>query len=522
MSHQSTDQTNPALEPHSSARISPFGFVAIALVFAVGILYQFTVPTGSDVSWLIVVAERVFDGQRLYVDIIESNPPMAVFIYLPAVVVERLTGISAESAEILLTGLVAAVSLGLSAMLISCARLTIALERFVFFGIFVLVILPRLAFSQREHLALLLMLPAVTMIAARAAGLKASVLLSIGIGVAAGLGVSLKPQFAAALVIPAIAVTLTTRSLKPLFRLENLVAAAVALILVGVVLVAFPAYVAEVVPMEAATYLYERLPLIDMGLQPPLLALIVAGGVTAWLCRKGPDRVVTDTYLLAAVGFGIAFVVQAKGWRYQLYPAAALVFLAFLVEILPRLGAVLALQQPGRSRYARAIALVIALVCLVPLINLCNITGAISLPLAAEIKALAPHPRVLALSTDPAIGHPLTRVVGGIWTSKVSGQLITRSANYRLANFASDYTIRADMAHWIDWDRDRIAEALRTGKPDAIVIDTATFDLPHLLDARPDIATMFAHYHKISEANGVELYVPNSLSRPSSGAEQTR
>ena len=88
MSHQSTDQTNPALEPHSSARISPFGFVAIALVFAVGILYQFTVPTGSDVSWLIVVAERVFDGQRLYVDIIESNPPMAVFIYLPAVVVE--------------------------------------------------------------------------------------------------------------------------------------------------------------------------------------------------------------------------------------------------------------------------------------------------------------------------------------------------------------------------------------------------------------------------------------------------
>ena len=50
----------------------------------------------TDVSWLLTVAERVLDGQRLYVDVIETNPPMAVLIYMPGVVIARALGLPAE------------------------------------------------------------------------------------------------------------------------------------------------------------------------------------------------------------------------------------------------------------------------------------------------------------------------------------------------------------------------------------------------------------------------------------------
>jgi len=46
-------------------------------------------PANADVSWLLTVAERVRDRQRLYVDVIETNLPMAVLIYIPGIAIAR-------------------------------------------------------------------------------------------------------------------------------------------------------------------------------------------------------------------------------------------------------------------------------------------------------------------------------------------------------------------------------------------------------------------------------------------------
>ncbi len=54
------------------------------------------VPTNVDVSWLIVVSERLLDGERLTVDVMEVNPPFSVWLYMPFVVLERLAGGRAE------------------------------------------------------------------------------------------------------------------------------------------------------------------------------------------------------------------------------------------------------------------------------------------------------------------------------------------------------------------------------------------------------------------------------------------
>src|SRR6202011_5143475 len=72
---------------------SPLDALMIALVLAVAILLRQIVPLNTDVSWLLTIGERVLDGQRLYVDIVEINPPMAVFRSLPGVALARALGV---------------------------------------------------------------------------------------------------------------------------------------------------------------------------------------------------------------------------------------------------------------------------------------------------------------------------------------------------------------------------------------------------------------------------------------------
>jgi hypothetical protein len=70
------------------------------------------VAANTDVSWLLIAGERWLDGQRLYSDILETNPPMAVLVYIPGILIARALGLSAE---IVVDGLVfAAIALSLA------------------------------------------------------------------------------------------------------------------------------------------------------------------------------------------------------------------------------------------------------------------------------------------------------------------------------------------------------------------------------------------------------------------------
>ena len=62
---------------------------AVVAVFMVAIMLRGVLPFNVDVSWWLTICERMLDGQRLYVDILETNPPMAASVYMPGVVVAR-------------------------------------------------------------------------------------------------------------------------------------------------------------------------------------------------------------------------------------------------------------------------------------------------------------------------------------------------------------------------------------------------------------------------------------------------
>jgi hypothetical protein len=61
-------------------------WLAVVAVVAAAVLLRQTLPFNVDVSWWLIVSERMLDGQRLYVDILETNPPMALASALIALV----------------------------------------------------------------------------------------------------------------------------------------------------------------------------------------------------------------------------------------------------------------------------------------------------------------------------------------------------------------------------------------------------------------------------------------------------
>jgi hypothetical protein len=50
----------------------------------------------SDISWLLTAGERILDGQYLYVDVIETNPPVSVLVCIPGIVVARAPHLPVE------------------------------------------------------------------------------------------------------------------------------------------------------------------------------------------------------------------------------------------------------------------------------------------------------------------------------------------------------------------------------------------------------------------------------------------
>jgi hypothetical protein len=484
-------------------------WLAIALMFAVGAILQLSSPTTPDVSWLFVVDEKLLAGARLYVDIIETNPPMSAMLYMPAVLLQKATGVSADVLQVWLTLALMAGSLGLTAHILRqvCERAEAA--RIIVAGAFVLVNVPMFTFSEREHFATALMLPSLALLTARMQGRDIALLSRLLIGVGAGLAVTIKPHFALALLLPAIYVAIRGRSIRSLLVWENWIAAAVVAVYAVVIVVGFPLYLTQILPMLSETYRSAKLPLSDLLLTYRFLLTVGAGIAIVAAIGLSQLALFSRMALLAALGFLFAYIEQGKGWPYHLYPSIALVVLTYISDAMPRFTQVLrSLSERRLSAMPPVVAMVAGLACLAVLMPALKYRYAVSLPLAEEINRTVPHPKVLALSYDLAVGHPLTRLVGGEWVGTFCSQWLTATAIEIGQQSDPDAATEARLKGWIDRDRAFLAHDLREGRPDVVVVDNATFDLPDLMASGGEAAELLRdHYVRVDSAGSVDLMV---------------
>lgn len=467
----------------------------LAVIIVACALFYLSCPTKDDISWLLVVAESVLDGKRLYVDIIETNPPMSVLLYVPAVFLEHLLHLKAEAFVVFQTLAVCVLCTEIATRLIRKSGLDATPSAFRIAAVIVTLLLPMGAFGQKDHLAFAFSLPLLIVIAkteSRAFSLGDHLLA----GLLGGLAMAIKPQFALAFALPGLVMAIRQRRLSVLHSPAIIVAAAFVLTYVLAVYLFFPSFVSQMLPMLEDLYLSRHMSRLLL-LMPnrfggySLLVLMIA----AWPLRHKALQPFPLVLILAGSGYFLAFMEQAKGWPYHIYPALASGLLLGLSVTIPELR-----KDTGSSRsaflaYLGCIGVLFAWSMRIFIWSWIDYSPITKTILDLELE----RPRILSIAASHGTGHPVTRDVGGEWVGTLSSRWLTVSAlTQQNLGFSSAHLNRS-FADWMKLDRAYLRRDILEKRPDIILVQRSDiFDWLAWAMADPPVAAVFSQYSRIA------------------------
>lgn len=488
----------------NSDRVEP-QWLPLLTVVALTLLLRSVLGTNTDVSWGLTMAEKWLDGQRLYVDLIEVNPPATVFLYVIPVIIERATGLRAETAVDALVFAAAALSLSVSAAILrkSAALKTGTGWPLLAAAAAVILILPAQTFGEREHIALVAFLPVLAAAVARAKNERPDGRAVLAAGIGGGITAIVKPHFALAVVCVSVAAAIGARSWRVVFSPENWLAAA-ALTAYGVfVLVAFPHYLHDVAPLALLAYVPLKEPFLSfiMHIATPLWIVTLA---VIWRLKRSAMLEAPFSLLLAAsIGFSAAYFVQRKGWPYQSYPMLALALLALSLAVIDRWRDECGRVVPFRSDWLAG-GLMTATIAAATFwwLNVAVDRQAVT----SAVRSMIEHPKILILSSDLAVGHPLTRDVDGIWVSRTSALWLARGAEVLLDRGNLDDAAKAALKDSVALDRKNLTEDIASRHPDLILVQLVRgFDWMAWARSEPALAAEMAAYQPARTVDDVMI-----------------
>ena len=141
--------------------------LAAVAIYILATFYIFSIYFSHDNDWILYMAQQVADGKKAYVDFYEVNPPLIIWLNIPPIILANVTGISLAAALKVYVFTLIALVLILTQKLIERCKPPSPQVLFLTLT-FVLTILPARQFAQREHFMLILLIPYIFLIAARA------------------------------------------------------------------------------------------------------------------------------------------------------------------------------------------------------------------------------------------------------------------------------------------------------------------------------------------------------------------
>lgn len=435
----------------------------LVLVAAFALVFRSANP---DVTWLLSVGERWLAGERLYVDLIEVNPPASVLIYMPAILLARLLGCSSDIAVTLLVTLGCAASVGLTCTILRRGGLVPAdSARPVLWGMLVLVsIVPMSSFGQREHIATLAALPWLAALAVRSEGRSLTLGLALLAGLGGGIAMAIKPMFALGFAGPLLFLAMRGGWRRLVSAWDLHVAWAVTGAYGIAVLLLFPAFVAGPLGWVLLAYVPLRHALPELLLVSAATTWLGLLACDAMLWRRGHGGTMTKVATLSSIGFGAVYFLQGKGWAYQAMPAILLAGVAGWSA----LAATVRSRAAFRVVWPLALATTTCIGCAAAAFD--NVpTGTQEPGLAAAIVRLAPHPRMLTIGSDIADGHPLVRLLGGRWVGSFCSNWITAALAFRRDSLTPE--AREQLQALSAMERAIVTHDIATGRPDVILLE---------------------------------------------------
>jgi hypothetical protein len=487
-------------------------------IIALAILQQCVGHLNGDTAWFLTFAEKYLAGFEPYVDVSDPNPPVAFLAYVPAVGGARLLGIEPEFVVVLMTFLATGVALFICHCILRRAEYLNPNELAPLWiaALYVLLFIPAFCFAEREHFALLALLPFLTTSMVRKKGQDLTFYSIVAAGLGAGICCLFKPYFLVPLAMVAIFAAWRRRDLRLLWSPELFIAAVVCLAYIGIIILFFQAYLTNTLPIIAAIYVPVRDdPRHILG--SPLFLANFALLLGLWfVSRRGSKDIRVSILAIASAGFLLTFLIQGKGWMNHAYPGMALALLASAVFLVNSGDVAKSPGKPDALFMARrrwfALYVFVPAVCVSPvLFGLSeDWPGKEEYPgLTAAVAQVAPaHPKIAALAGQLDIGHPLVRHLNGTWVGRQNCLWVSWGVKYLLGRSSPDPAERAKLMNLMREDEATFAEDLRLGRPDILLVETPT--LESWARSQPALAWIFDNYRAAGKIGAIGVWVRNS------------
>ena len=485
--------------------------ILLAAVLVAAISCQTRWGAIPDTSWIITMCERLLGGDRLYVDLIETNPPFTAWMFMPPVALAHALNLPPETAVYTYVYGICLLGLGFAALIAKRAGFAENRALFSMLPLFLalLVILPGNAFTEREHVGTALLLPLLALTAWRAEppeGRAPSLWMAIFAGLCGSVLVLVKPYYAMVVLVPALYAAWRRRSIRPLLAVEYWVIGLVCVAYVVAVQHFYPEFLTVIYPMLADTYMrVQKMQALLTTYGPIYLIALLA----LRFLRPGlPLSPLVAVFTLASLAATVPFIYQAKGWPYHAFPAFSLILAALLMRMAQAAPA--AHKSPGTAvELGRKGLLAASIICAaIPFMQ----TQKPSAELVAKIRAAVQQPTITLVGSDIRAGHPLARMVGGRWVSSYCSDWLGAYALHfsrveaRSGNMAAANHYRQIADRYID---DKLAE-LETKQPTVIIVQKTDKDWNAELSRREDYVNFMRNYQQIAEDDEVQVLLRNA------------
>ncbi len=487
-------------------------WMAAAVLIAFSVPWFFLNPINGDTGFFAYSGNLMLNGARLYRDIVDPNAPPPYLFGAASAALGRIVGLAPEPAFLLTFTFIIVFVIYRSGRILSrgfpdppyAAPLLTVMVTYC--------LLPYVKdmFGEREHILACMILP--WLFASSTDSEVRSRKGQIVDGLMAGIGISMKPYFIAVYCAVQLVNLLSRNRRARVFRLDNiLIAAVVAAFAVGT-LVFFPGYI-FIVRMALATYHNFRESLLQVCLNGTLLLLIAATVLSVSSDSPRPLSKMRNSLLAAGWSAALVMMYEREGFAYHYYPIGVMAILALTTLFLDAIG------NAGRSpqRYF-AYALTTLIVALgiaqaSQTRELPKMTG----PLLPVVKREAHGKPILVLATSLWVSSPLINYSGAslawrfpnMWT--LGGFYPEKPA----ADNPHPYRSRQEMNVYERYLIDSLNQDVDLHPPQLIVVETGDqkegfrngdFDYLDYFLRDPRFAGFFSKYEKLAVITRYTVY----------------
>jgi len=294
-------------------------------------------PLNNDVAWYLYLGRELLAGKHLYIDFVETNPPLICF--LTAIPVWMGQVLHVES-RVVWTVLVTCICVGSAAAAARFWGMARGAQRGAETALFLFLLVITLAFffaydfGQRDHLGFVASLPLCGLIGARMSGAKVGAAVPVVTAIIGGLLLALKPFFFIPWLL-CVAWALAVCGWRRAARWpETYIVPAMSLAQPALILFVTPAYIG-VARLVASLYSAYNSETWGRLLTERFLAVTLVGGLLTLLYRASTEgRTAVRLASLFTMGWYLSGLLQRKGWHYHDLPGvAALSFAAWMIVI---------------------------------------------------------------------------------------------------------------------------------------------------------------------------------------------